>query len=833
MTKAIKLFYSYSHNDAQDRDTLEKHLHTLKTDGLIEEWYDNKICPGDFIQDAIDEHMKASSIVLLLYSQEFISSEECKKEKDKAFQYEKDYGTKVIPIILKECSWQDDLDRRDRLALPQNGKPVSRWQDKDGAWQGIYGEIKKVINEIIQNKGPELKTIFKSKISSDIMLSTELENIYIFPELEEMSDNKNRSIDASSLKYLDNFRSPYAIISGDQQSGKTSLCHVLYKHYFDIGLFPILIQGSDIKKNPRFDRIISKAVQYQYEKIGANSFDEIEKSKKVLLIDDLQDRTSDDQSFQRLVELMHKDFSCVIVFYDEIGLLSEKITERLKMPGFQEFSIQPPGYIKRSDLIKKHISRELNRGFDENRMEDLKKLENATRQIDAMVQANTTRIQPAFVLMALYILATATPLDIRHTTYGHCYHAVITKQLNHAGVNPEDIDSFINFLVELSFFMFNRNTKELSHDAYTEFKRNYASDYNMPPNVAKLNDAGILAEDRHVYFRYVYIYYYYVGRYIAKNLQISSVRKKLDSLLEKIYLKDNANIIIFVTHHATDNKLLHGIAQQASSAFENFKEITFDGNETTLVGNWCKKLAPPILENKDHSKERTQILEAQDRQSESANSMEERFDQEAAESSDINSPLIQIRKSAKSIEIIGQILRNQYGSLRKDKLLNLFIEGQNVGLRLLAYFIELMEDDRVAQELQFHLTQLKGSDLTMNDRKMVEKWIAAFSYSVILGWIHFIVFSLGYDKLFDEADKAHEETNTTASELINLYIHTWFGKNLDIQRIKSAHKKFSDENNLSAIRILQDIVYRFVRMHNIQFQKKQKILAIFGAAMLP
>jgi hypothetical protein len=63
-----QLFYSYSHKDEKLRERLEVHLSALKREGLISGWHDRKIGAGTEWKDAIDDHLKAAHIILLLVS---------------------------------------------------------------------------------------------------------------------------------------------------------------------------------------------------------------------------------------------------------------------------------------------------------------------------------------------------------------------------------------------------------------------------------------------------------------------------------------------------------------------------------------------------------------------------------------------------------------------------------------------------------------------------------------------------------------------------------------------------------------------------------------------
>ena len=76
-TQPVKLFYSYAPEDASLRNQLEIHLKLLSRQGYISEWHDQKIVPGTLWTQAIDEHLKAAQIILLLISPDFMASDYC------------------------------------------------------------------------------------------------------------------------------------------------------------------------------------------------------------------------------------------------------------------------------------------------------------------------------------------------------------------------------------------------------------------------------------------------------------------------------------------------------------------------------------------------------------------------------------------------------------------------------------------------------------------------------------------------------------------------------------------------------------------------------------
>jgi len=147
---ALRLFYCYSHEDSGLRKKLEEHLSLLKREGLIAEWYDGKIGPGKDIDEAIDENLARSDIVLLLISAAFLHSDYCwDEEMSRAVERHKQGLARVIPIIVRpvEDGWQTTIFGGLK-ALPKDGKPVTRWSNRDSAWADIVNGIRKAAKEL-------------------------------------------------------------------------------------------------------------------------------------------------------------------------------------------------------------------------------------------------------------------------------------------------------------------------------------------------------------------------------------------------------------------------------------------------------------------------------------------------------------------------------------------------------------------------------------------------------------------------------------------------------------------------------------------------------------
>jgi hypothetical protein len=157
-SKAIKVFYSYAHEDEKLRDRLEVHLANLKRQGIITSWSNRDISAGSDWSQKINEQLNTAQIILLLISPDFIASEYCYEiEVKRALERHEAREACVIPIILRHASWrQTPLSKLQ--ALPSNAKPVTDWPKRDKAFLDIEAGIFKAI----QDRWPDMSRAEKT-----------------------------------------------------------------------------------------------------------------------------------------------------------------------------------------------------------------------------------------------------------------------------------------------------------------------------------------------------------------------------------------------------------------------------------------------------------------------------------------------------------------------------------------------------------------------------------------------------------------------------------------------------------------------------------------------
>lgn len=143
--KPVNIFCSYSHRDEDLVRELQVRLKGLERQGLVETWHDRKIGAGADWKGEIDASLNEANIVLLLISPDYLASEYCwDVEMKKALERHKQGLSLVIPVMLRSCDWAD-APFSELNVLPQDGKPVAVWLNRDEAWSDVVQKINKIV----------------------------------------------------------------------------------------------------------------------------------------------------------------------------------------------------------------------------------------------------------------------------------------------------------------------------------------------------------------------------------------------------------------------------------------------------------------------------------------------------------------------------------------------------------------------------------------------------------------------------------------------------------------------------------------------------------------
>ena len=145
----LKIFVSYAHEDEAMKTELDKALIMLKRSDKIDVWQDRELMAGLEWDKTIMDEITTADIILLLISVDFNSSQYIwDKELAVAMQRNENGEARVIPVILRECEWQE-MPYGKLQALPGGAVPVQKFSRADEAYTDIAKGIRQVVNYLL------------------------------------------------------------------------------------------------------------------------------------------------------------------------------------------------------------------------------------------------------------------------------------------------------------------------------------------------------------------------------------------------------------------------------------------------------------------------------------------------------------------------------------------------------------------------------------------------------------------------------------------------------------------------------------------------------------
>lgn len=141
----LEVFISYAHEDLPIKERLVKYLKSLKNNGVVGFWTDREISPGTEWFKEIVKHLDSAQIILLLISLDFLGSTFIDSvELSRALQRHAAGEARVIPIIVRECDWEN-YEIAKLQALPPAGKWIAK--ENEDNW---FTEVKNGLREVIK-----------------------------------------------------------------------------------------------------------------------------------------------------------------------------------------------------------------------------------------------------------------------------------------------------------------------------------------------------------------------------------------------------------------------------------------------------------------------------------------------------------------------------------------------------------------------------------------------------------------------------------------------------------------------------------------------------------
>jgi hypothetical protein len=635
-------------------------------------------------------------------------------------------------------------------------------------------------------------------------------------------------------------------IVGGERSGKTTICKKIFIEKLSQRKIPVYIKGDLIKSkyNDSFDTLVKTSIENQYSDLTYEIFTNLPVGKKIIIIDNFHHSSLKYFEKASLLKYIEEIYHCIFITVDEYmefdNVLSTTDTEIKSQKEFVRYYILPFGYLRRNELIRRWYS--IGNNVYDN--DFFRKIDAAESLLNTIVCRNFVPAYPFYLFTAISAFDGTSNEGLTESSYATYYSLLLLGTLKKIDKRPQEIELMLSYLSALAFKIYDLKKSKINKTNLEKFHEEYCDRHQIKLDINPFFDKFIAANllstyDDETYFKYKYFYYYFLAKYLADNITKTFAQDVIINLCINLHMDTSANVIMFLTHLSKDPFVLDCIIEQADSLFANNFPIRLDEDVAfvdELIG-----IAPKVMLKEDTA---AGFRETQLKQMDKLNGDQDdpkiysgqEIELPSNEPSDFEGPdkiLLYLGATYKTLDIIGIILKNHYGSLTGEVKRSLCEQGYTLPLRALAEYFKFLSENKkeILDELtdiikEKHPRAMSSSDKDSIARKIVFELTEAISFS----FIKKAAISLGNDKLFLTFDSVLENNPYHAARLIDMAIKIDCHKDFPVEDTKKLLTSFK-KDQIIAHCVLRDLALYKMYMYEIPHDKRQKICSLFGISM--
>lgn len=439
-----------------------------------------------------------------------------------------------------------------------------------------------------------------------------IDDYYVFPGItyNELDENENiKPIDLDTeqelFDFIDNKRS--VIIRGDRKAGKTLLAKRLFRHFWDAGKKPLLIETSEINKKKiekTLDYIFPE--EYTCDNYSYERYKQLNKSQKVAIIDEANLILP--QTLNALVEFLERHVEQVIILSEEKIKLNvrKQVVDALAYEETITLQIKPFLYDKRKLLISNILR---NSGKEYN-------IEKETTKINDLInmQVKYFDLDPAFIIS--FVNQYEMDINFKYTAGMNVFNVVYDSTIKNniiANSNEVDPTHVINILRELAYKMHFEKKNSVKLEEISEVIDIYKKDYRQRVKATIFLDAVLSAKilyesDGEFRFKDHTIIAYFVAQALnQKYNQGEDIKRELNLLLTNLCFSINSDIVLFLALITDNPKFVNIIIEGAQKHFDGQEELSFDKKNIEYILDTDLPIKDSLPDKKERAQRECEI----------------------------------------------------------------------------------------------------------------------------------------------------------------------------------------------------------------------------------
>jgi hypothetical protein len=332
------------------------------------------------------------------------------------------------------------------------------------------------------------------------------------------------------------------------------------------------------------------------------------------------------------------------------------------------------------------------------------------------------------------------------------------------------------------------------------------------------------------------LYYYFLARYIRDNISEHDATSAVDECIRDLHREECANVIIFLTYLSRDRAIIQKLLDSARDIFRGVPPCNLESHVEFL--NKLESVIPTILlPDSDPANAKEEVLRQKDSQYQSRRESSDTSGLSEEDEPEELDQMLASNRAMKSIQIMGQILRNFAGSIKGPVKKELASECFAVGLRTVnAYYgvlekhLEAMIDLCAAMIFEKNLYDKEPTERI----KLARRIIFVLTEMLCLAVVERIPNAVGSEKLLPTFEDAEESMKSLAAEFIQLGIRMDHGTQFPEKRVLDINKRLA--GNQFAQSLLRMMVanhfYLFPRNHRVRQRICEKLGIVQSKKML-
>jgi len=252
------------------------------------------------------------------------------------------------------------------------------------------------------------------------------------------------------------------------------------------------------------------------------------------------------------------------------------------------------------------------------------------------------------------------------------------------------------------------------------------------------------------------------------------------------------------------------------ASIEDVEPITLEKDDGfyASVEKLCdemKKETVDVFKKSDPKKAREEYLRQQD----TAERGREHLEKEQRQ----NERFKKIDKAMRSIEVVGQIIKNRRNTLEKSKLKEMLVELYYAGFRTVSYLGSTLANDKQALIEDIVKDEKLGGD-TMKIRDHINYFFELTTFRFCLFTFSKIINSVGVKELRWLYNDASKEIASPAAEIVTFSIESVYSK-LAVEDLKKLVEKYKD--NSAVMTIIRARVRSYLYNNYVEINDRKRI----------